>query len=173
MREETLVTNILRYKKVLTGMLTAMVGDVNAAEDLFQETAVILTRKRAEADEDAPFVAWARAVVLNVVRDYRKKSARRKVRFLADDALESVAAVFEQTDEPLWDVRREALRKCAEGLPDRERAVIRRRYDGEEPIEALAASLGMSRGALDTLLYRIRKALHACVEGRIRGLGLS
>lgn len=173
MQEETLVTNILRYKKVLTGMLTAMVGDVNAAEDLFQETAIILTRKRAEADEDAPFVAWARAVAVNVVRDYRKKSARRKVRLLDDATLESVAAVFEQTEEPLWDIRREALRKCAEGLPDRERGVIRRRYDGAEPIEALAASLGMSRGALDTLLYRIRRALHACVEGRIRGLGLS
>ena len=55
MREETLVTNIHRYKRVLTGMITAWIGDVNAAEDLFQETAVILTRKREEADEDAPF----------------------------------------------------------------------------------------------------------------------
>lgn len=173
MREETLVMNILRYKKVLTGMITAMVGDVNAAEDLFQETAVILTRKREEADENTPFVAWARKIAINVVRDFRKKAARRKVRCLDDAALEAVSAVFEETDEPLWDVRREALRKCAQSLPEKERGVVRRRYEGDEPIESLAASLGMSRGALDTLLYRIRKALHACVEGRIRGLGLS
>jgi RNA polymerase sigma-70 factor (ECF subfamily) len=174
-REETLVTHILRHKRVLTGMITALVGDVNVAEDLFQETAVILTRKREEADEDTPFVAWARKIALNVVRDYRKKNARRnkKLRCFDDETLEAVAAVFEETEEPLWDVRREALRKCAQSLPERERAVIRRRYEGEEPIETLAGSLGMSRGAVDTLLYRIRKALHACVEGRIRGLGLS
>jgi RNA polymerase sigma-70 factor, ECF subfamily len=172
-REETLVTNILRYKNVLTGMITALVGDVNAAEDLFQETAVILTRKREEADEATPFVAWARKIALNVVRDYRKKNARRKVRCFDDDTLEAVAAVFEETEEPLWDVRREALRKCAQSLPEKERSVIRRRYEGEEAIETLAGSLGMSRGAVDTLLYRIRKALHACVEGKIRGLGLS
>ena len=170
MREETLVTHLLRHKRVLTGMLTAWVGDVNVAEDLFQETAVILTRKRAEADEDTPFLAWARKVALNVVRDYRKKNARRKVRCLDDDVLESVAAVFEDREARAWDARLEALRGCAEGLPGRERDVLRRRYEGGEPIEALASSLGMSRGALDTLLYRVRKALHACVEGRLRAL---
>lgn len=168
MREETLVTNILRYKKVLTGMITALIGDVNAADDLFQETAVILTRKREEADEDAPFVAWARQVALNVVRDYRKKNARRKVRCLDEESLEAVSAVFEENDD--WDVRREALRGCAQSLPEKERDVLRRRYEAEEPIETLAASMRMTRGALDTLLYRIRKALHACVQGRLRGM---
>lgn len=170
MREETLVTHILRHKRVLTGMITALVGDVNVAEDLFQETAVILTRKREEADEDTPFFAWARKIAVNVVRDHRKKNARRKVRCLDDDVLESVSAVFEDAEARIWDVRREALRGCAEGLPARERDVLRRRYEGEEPIESLAASLKMSRGALDTLLYRVRKALHACVEGRLRAL---
>ena len=173
MREETLVTNILKYKRVLTGMITALTGDVNAADDLFQETAVILTRKREEADEDTPFVAWARRIALNVVRDWRKKNARRKVRCLDDETLEAVSAVFEETEAPLWDARRDALRACAASLDERERDVLRRRYEGEEPVATLAASLGMSRGALDTLLYRIRKALHACVEGRIRGLGWS
>jgi RNA polymerase sigma-70 factor (ECF subfamily) len=173
MREETLVTHILRYKKVLTGMITAMIGDVNAAEDLFQETAVILTRKRGEAAEDCRFVAWARQVAVNVVRDYRKKLARRRVRCLGDETIEAVAAVFEETDEPLWDVRREALRTCSESLPERERSVLRRRYEAEEPIEALASSLEMSRGAMDTMLYRIRKTLHDCVETRVQRLGLS
>jgi len=172
-KEETLVKNIVKYKKVLGGMLTAMVGDYTVAEDLFQEVAVIMTRKRETADEDCRFVAWARQIAINVVRDYRKKRARSKVRILEDAALEGIARVFEETDEPLWDLRREALQRCAEKLPERERSLIRRRYDAEEPIEALAASLSTTRGAVDTMLYRIRKALHQCVEGRLRKLGLS
>ena len=173
MKEETLVKNIVKYKKVLGGMLTAMVGDYTVAEDLFQEVAVIMTRKRETADEDCRFVAWARQIAINVVRDYRKKMARSKVRILEDAALEGIARVFEETDEPLWDLRREALQLCAEKLPDRERELLQRRYDQEEPIEDLAASLSATRGAVDTMLYRIRKALHGCVEGRLRKLGLS
>jgi RNA polymerase sigma-70 factor (ECF subfamily) len=156
---------------VIEGMLTAMVGNYTTAEDLFQEVAVIMTRKREEASEDCKFVAWARSIAYNVVRDYRKKMARAKVRFLDDEALESVSLVFEEADEPMWDVRRQALRKCAEKLPDRERMVLRRRYEESVPIEDLAASLSTSRGAIDTLLYRVRKALHQCVSSRLQQMG--
>jgi RNA polymerase sigma-70 factor (ECF subfamily) len=167
MKEETLVANLLRYRRVIEGMIAAMIGDASTAEDLFQEVAVILTRKREQAGEDARFVAWARAVAWNVVRDWRKKTARSKVRFVDDAALEGVARVFEEIDAPVWDARRRALEQCAQRLPPREREVLRRRYQGGEEIDAIASSLGASRGAVDTLLYRIRKALHACVQGKL------
>ena len=73
MKEETLVANLLKYRRVIEGMITALDGDASTAEDLFQETAVILARKRDSAEENANFVAWARAVAWNVVRDWRKK----------------------------------------------------------------------------------------------------
>jgi len=173
MREETLVRNIVKYKKILGGMITAMVGDFSAAEDLFQETAIIMTRKRAEADEDCNFLAWGRAIAVNVVRDYRKKMARRKVHVLDEEALEGVAGAFQQADDSFWEARREALQACARKLPDREREVLRRRYEEAVPVEELAASLSTTRGAVDTLLYRIRKALLACVEVRLQRAGMS
>lgn len=172
MREETLVKNIIRHKKVLEGMLTALTGDWNVAEDLFQEVAVVMTRKREEAREDCNFVAWGRAIAVNVVRDYRKKRARRKVHVLADDALESVAVAFEERDEPFWDARRQALKQCTEELPERERTLLRRRYEEAAPVSSLASWLSMSRGAVDTLLYRLRKALHQCVEVRVQRAGM-
>ena len=64
--------------------------------------------------------------------------------------------------------RRHALRKCTETLPARERQVLQRRYHEDESVEEVAASLSMSRGALDTMLYRIRKSLQLCVEGKLR-----
>ena len=170
MTEETLVKNIVRYKGVLSGMLHAMVGDATAAEDLFQEVAVVMTRRRESAGEDCRFVAWARQIAVNVVRDYRKKKARSRVRVLDDAALEAVSSVFEEPEDSVWDLRREALGECTEDLPDRDRALLRRRYDGEEEIESLARSMSMSRGAVDTLLYRLRRGLHECVEGRLRRL---
>lgn len=170
MTEETLVKNIVRHKGVISGMLHAMVGDWAAAEDLFQEVAVVMTRKRDSAGEDCHFVAWARQIALNVVRDYRKKKARSRVRVLDDAALEAVSSAFEEPEESVWDLRREALHECAEELPDRDRSLLRRRYDGEEEIESLARSMSMTRGAVDTLLYRLRRGLHQCVEGRLKRL---
>ena len=168
MKEETLVRNLLRHKRVLEGMITAMVGDADVAEDLFQEVAMVMTRKREEAEESCRFVAWGKSIAYNVVRDFRKKMARRKVWTIDDSILETVADVFEETEDYVWEERRVALRHCAGNLTEKEKAILRRRYDEGEAIDNLATSYSMSRGALDTMLYRIRKGLHACVEGRLR-----
>lgn len=168
MREETLVTNIIRHKKILEGMLTAMVGDATVAEDLFQEVAIIMTRKRAEAEEDCKFVAWGRTIAVNVVRDYRKKKARQKLRILDDEALEAVGGFFEEVEEPVWEERRTALKQCTDELPPKERQLLKRRYEESAPVEKLASWLSTTRGAVDTMLYRLRKALHHCIEVRVK-----
>ena len=173
MREETLVKNLLQYKRTLEGMLFAMVGDPAVAEDLFQEMAVLMTRKREQADENCKFVAWGRQIAVNLVRDWRKKLARGKVQTLDDDVLESIAGAFEASAESAWDARREALRLCADKLPEKDRLLLRRRYEESVPVEQLAAELSVTRGALDTSLYRLRRALHDCVELRLQQPGMS
>jgi RNA polymerase sigma-70 factor (ECF subfamily) len=173
MREETLVKNLLQYKRVLEGMLFAMTGDAAAAEDLYQEMAILMTRKRDSADEDCRFVAWGRQIAINLVRDWRKKLARGKVQTLDDDVLEAVAGAFEASAESAWDARREALRLCSDKLPEKDRLLLRRRYEESVPVEQLAAELSVSRGALDTSLYRLRRALHDCVELRLQQPGMS
>src|SRR5436190_19744412 len=173
MREETLVKNLLQYKRVLEGMLFAMTGDAAAAEDLYQEMAILMTRKREEADEDCKFVAWGRQIAVNLVRDWRKKLARGKVQTLDDDVLEAVAGSFEDAAESTWDARREALRLCSDKLPEKDRLLLRRRYEESVPVERLASELSVSRGALDTTLYRLRRALHDCVEMRLQQPGMS
>jgi RNA polymerase sigma-70 factor (ECF subfamily) len=167
MQEETLVKYLIRYKDVLEGMLTAMVGDSHAAEDLFQDTAVILTRKREEVPEDCPFLAWSRAVAFNVACDYRKKTTRRKVVFLDTEALDALGKAFQELDPASWDSRSEALRQCADTLPERQREILRLKYEKNFSVDDVAASLSTSRGAVDTMLYRIRQALTRCVEGRL------
>ena len=171
MQETTLVQNVLKYQPALEGMLTALVGDVNTAQDLFQEVALIMTRKREEATEDCAFLAWGRRIALNVVRDFRKKMARRKVRLLGDEVLEQMAAVFEETDDSYWEARRAALEKCVDALPERSREVLRRRYVEAVPAETLAAGLSTNRNALDALVFRLRKTLLHCVQARLQSEG--
>ena len=166
MREETLVTNIIRHKRVIEGIITALTGDSALAEDLFQEVAIIMTRKREEAGEDCKFVAWGRSIAVNVVRDWRKRQARRPIQFLDDASLDDVAASFDE--DANWDERRAALKACAATLPARDRRALEMRYAHGATIDTVAGELSMSRGAVDTMLYRIRRALMLCVEGHLR-----
>jgi RNA polymerase sigma-70 factor, ECF subfamily len=162
MREETLVRNLLQHRRVLEAMMAALVGDRAAAEDLTQEMAIVMTRKRESVDDDCPFLAWARRIAVNLVRDHRKRLARK-----------SVARVFEETGASAWDEHLEALRRCADLLPESDRALLQRRYERDDSVSRIADDLGMKRGAVDTTLYRLRRNLHDCVELRLQEPGRS
>src|SRR5204863_7304997 len=98
---------------------------------------------------------------------------RGKVQTVDDDVLEAVAGSFEAAAESAWDARREALRTCADQLPEKDRVLLRRRYEEAVPVDQLASELSVSRGSLDTSLYRLRRALHDCVEMKLQQPGLS
>ena len=173
MREETLVHNLVKHRHLLDGMLTAMVGSAAHTEDLFQEVALIMTRKREDLPEDCPFIPWGRAIAFNVVRDYRRKAATNRVQLLPDTAMELVADIFEKTHAGAWDARRQALDECTDELPDRDRTLLQHRYHDGCRVDELAVARSTTRGAIDTMLYRIRKALELCVEGKLTQRGSS
>ena len=62
---------------------------------------------------------------------------------------------------------------CAEKLSEKDRTLLRRRYEQAVPVDQLATELSMSRGAVYTSLYRLRRALHDCVEMRLQQPGMS
>lgn len=173
MHEETLVRNLLQHRRVLEAMMAALVGDRSAAEDLTQELAIVMTRKREGVPEDTPFLAWGRRIAVNLVRDHRKRLARRKIQPLDDAALDSVARVFEDVGASAWEERLDALRRCTDLLPESDRDLICQRYERDEPVSRIADTLGVRKGAVDTALYRLRRTLHDCVELRLQEPGRS
>lgn len=168
MEETTFVTQLLKCKGMHEALLLALVSDPHAADDLYQQAAVIMTRKRAELPEDLPFAAWSRAVLVNVVRDFRKMKARQRVQMLDDIALESVAQAFANIEDEVLAERRDALRACLAQLQPDHRQLLHDRYEAERSIEELAQTLDRSRGAVEMLLHRLRKTLAECIERRLR-----
>jgi len=109
------------------GMSITLVGGAAAPEDLFQEMALLMTRKRESLPESGPFLARARGIAVNLLRDHRKRLSRRRVLPLDDAAPEAVASAFEEPADSAWNDRPEALPHCAEQLPERGPALVRRR----------------------------------------------
>jgi RNA polymerase sigma-70 factor (ECF subfamily) len=146
--------------------LHALVRDRAAAEDLLQETALLIFRRFAEYDEQRPFVAWALGIARFKVLGMRRDKARCRVIF-DDEALEKFTESWaEQASEPT--ARSEALESCIGKLADHAQRVVRLRYFEDMTADQIAAKLGGNGGSIRVTLQRIRTQLRECIDRQLR-----
>ena len=162
---EAFLTRFTRSQGDIQAYIYSLVHDMHAADDVFQTTSLELWRKYASFHEGMEFKAWALGVARNKVLHYwRSKRRDRHVfseevfAYLADMAVE----VIEEADD-----RHEALLACLEGLPERQRQLISLFYGEKWPVGAIATHWNRSVHAVYKSLKMLRKALLACVEGRL------
>lgn len=144
----------------------SLVRDRALAEDLLQETALLLLRRFAEYDSIRPFVAWALGVARFKVMGSQRDAGRSLLVF-DDDALENFTETWaEQADEA--SERGQALESCIDKLADHARRILRLRYFEDFSAERIAAKLGGNGGTIRVTLQRIRAQLRECVEQQLR-----
>ena len=76
----------------LFGFIFALLQNRADAEDVYQQTAMVLWRKFASFERGTNFVAWAIRVAQFEIKDYVKARRRRKV-FFNDEILDAIARV--------------------------------------------------------------------------------
>jgi len=157
----------LEHRAQLWGLLVGLTKDPARAEDLFQNTYLILCEKWDQFRPGTNFLAWARQIarfefLASVDPDRRPfVTAEMEVLESALQAAESAA--------PAPSVRRDALRRCLDQMPEaRGRRVLELRYGEGLPGEKVAQQVGVSLNALYTLLSRVRKLLQDCIERRVK-----
>ncbi len=156
----------LQHSARLRAFLHALVLDRGAAEDLFQETFLTVTRKAEEFHSDGDFLAWARGIArLNVLEYFRKNS--RQPRLIGEDMLEALAVAAGDSDDT-WEERRSALAGCIQELAPRARQILEMRY-AETPVSSpeIARRLAWTVGAVHVALTRARKFLRECTRRRL------
>jgi len=157
------VERITTCQRALYGYILTLVGTRAVADEVLQETNLVLCRKAAEYDGRVKFLTWACQIAKNIVRSHRNRNARNRMVCLSDSLLEDIAAEAQQmaaeSDERIgW------LRECLDELPPRSRRLIEGRYRLGESIRYMAAELGRAPGGVRVSLHRIRLALLECVE---------
>jgi RNA polymerase sigma-70 factor, ECF subfamily len=147
----------------------SLVRDRAAAEDLLQETALLLFQRFAEYDETRPFVAWALGFARFKVMGLRRDAGRSLLVF-DDEALENFTETWAEETDGMTD-RGAALEGCIGQLADKARRIVRLRYfEGLSAVQ-IAAKLGGNQGAIRVALQRIREQLRECVERNLRTEG--
>ena len=101
---------------------------------------------------------WLARICFEMVRNYRRKAARRLER-LTPQVIE--AAIDRQTaDEATTEVVLEALEK----MPEAQRMLLLRYYVNEEPLHVLAKSLGIARSTVQLRLATAETAFEGWVK---------
>jgi len=152
----------LQHQNGLLRFIHPLVGSLDDAQDVLQETAAALWRKFDRFDPGQPFLAWAKRFARNEVLMHHRR--RRRFTFLTDELIDELADRQEDR-EALARQRGDALRLCLEKLPEADRHLLERRYaEAGATIQRLAAETGESANVLYKALARIRRQLLDCVS---------
>lgn len=154
-----------RHQRQIFGYIYTLVPNRSDAEDILQETSLVICEKFDDFKEGTDFVAWASQIAWWNVRRARQKFARSKVVF-DDEVVEAISTTaIAMTDE--LDLRHEALAHCLGKLHPRDRDLVLIRYEPGGGVEAAAKRSGRSLEAAYKALTRLRKLLHDCVTQRL------
>lgn len=161
-REQQFSDLVGRHQIQLMGYVYAMVHNLDDAEDICQQTSIVLWEKFDDYVPDTDFLAWAATIaryeVLNFVR---KKKARD--RYFSEALITDIAAAQNEAEASERSDRLAVLADCVKKLSTADRRLVKLCYASARTTVQIAAELGRSAESVYGSLGRIRRTLFRCV----------
>lgn len=161
-RQKTLIGLLLKHQRSMYAYIFSIVPNKSDADDILQETCLTIHQKFADFEENSNFLLWANRISYWKIREARLKFARSKVVF--DDKV--VEVLNDAANDLLFeeDERHEALATCLQKLKERDRLMIKTRYEPDGGVEEAAKASNRSLAATYKALYRVKEALFLCIN---------
>jgi RNA polymerase sigma-70 factor, ECF subfamily len=168
-----LLKMFLEQREGLLGFIFALTRDREAAEDVFQETGVAVVEEANRGTEVRQFLPWVHEIIRRRVADHFRKKSRRGALEQSGALDEVVSQAFCENAEEPAEVRqsREYLDECLEELPQAQRELIEQRYREQAPLRKIAQTADSTEGSVKVLLWRARRMLARCIEGKMAAGG--
>jgi RNA polymerase sigma-70 factor (ECF subfamily) len=134
------------------------------ADEVFQETCLVLWNKFGSYDPNGSFYAWACKIAYLKILALRR--ANRRLHLFSEEVLGILAdKALNNADE--LGLRREALDECLERLNVADRKLIEQRYYDRRTPKEIAATRSRSVYSVYRALCRVHGSLFECVENRL------
>jgi len=116
------------------------------------------------------FRAWIRAIAHNLVRAELQRFARQQQNQLNYARHQMLEADLVTTPTSAKEVSPaiDHLQDCMAALSDEHQELVQLRYTEEVPIESIAQKFQRTQTNIWQMLFRIRKQLKQCVEGKMK-----
>ena len=158
---------ITENRSKLMAVIISMVGDLEVAEDMFQESVLEILTNIDKYDQDRDFLPWACGLARNIVRAHWRKS-KKSPSLLSREILESLSDIaITGEDEDCWKDEKNALHRCLKKLPSRMQTLLYVRYARNLKGDQLSEYCKIPAGSIRTTLFRLRTKLRHCINTHI------
>jgi RNA polymerase sigma-70 factor, ECF subfamily len=161
-------SHLIAHQTRLRIYIRMLVPDRTVAEDILQQTNLVLWEKAGDFEAGTDFSAWASKVAYFEVLAHRQRVGRDRHLF-SDEMVSQLAQIYEQSWGAADDERRAALDSCLTKLPRSQRDMLVHRYNLGLGVTQIAGRLGRPAGSVRVTLHRIRAALLECIERKLAG----
>jgi RNA polymerase sigma-70 factor (ECF subfamily) len=168
-KDDVVLVELTNHQPDLSAFVRALLPGDPGADDVVQQTNLVVWRKRGSFRPSSDFRAWLFAIARLEVLAHRKRASRRAWLVIDEELTLRLAESMEiATRETSAGSLRHALDGCLQALRPAEQSVIERFYFSGESLRSMAEADARSEGALKVSLHRIRAALRRCIESRTR-----
>ena len=144
------------------GYLRSLVPHRPDAENLLQETAIVLWEKFADFEAGTDFARWAIAIARYQVLHFRRQQ-RQDVLIFSDSFVDLVDHRATASADALNGIQA-AFDACLAKLSETDRELFTRRYAPNAHVSHIATELGRPLSTVYYALDRIHRALAECIE---------
>lgn len=167
---DEVVKAAFQFRDALMSYAFALLRDWSRAEDLVQDTFIVVMNKWSDFRPGTSVFLWVRQIVHNKAMEaFRSRS--RSASAVDDELLAQVASsVQSHLDDEAADrqrLMRQALHRCMSSLNKRAVGLLAGFYGRSQSCEAIAQVQNRSVNAIRLSLSRLRKQLHECMTRQL------
>jgi RNA polymerase sigma-70 factor (ECF subfamily) len=161
-RRDEFVQLLTLAQPQLFAYIAMLLGSVQDADNILQETNLVLWKKSGQFQPGDSFPAWSRKIAYYKTLSFFRDRGRRRVIFDHSLLEQAVKQIDHKGDE-----RQLALRHCLSELDEDQLSLLRLRYAVGDPLAEICRRLGKSEGAVKMALRRVRLTLMGCINRRL------
>lgn len=163
-RNELFIRLLAEHERKLTRYVMSLMPAIADAEDILQESKLVMWREFCSFEEGTSFNAWARKIIFYRILNFRRSKAKESERYIFSDAFYEVLDEEYEKGEEKREKSFAVLQKCISGLQEPHRKMVMLRYNQGESIEGMADKIGRTVAACYKTLSRIRLSLRKCMQ---------
>ena len=165
------IKQFLQYQGDFLAYLVAITRDFDAAEEIFQNAAVVVIERDDQEDPIRDFRAWAKEVVRRQALYYirQQQAGRKRVRLIENKLLDQITKTFFESETSEGELRSEvgALRACIAELEEPASTMITMRYEQKATFDQISSVVDKTAGAVQRAISRLRQLLKNCVTSKL------
>lgn len=163
-RNELFIKLLAEHERKLTRYVMSIMPSIADAEDILQESKLVMWREFSNFTEGTSFNAWARKIIFYRILYFRRTKAKEAERYVFSDAFYEVLDEEYEKGEEKREKNFAVLQKCINHLQEPHQKMVMLRYHQGESIEGLSDQIGRTVAACYKTLSRIRLNLRKCMQ---------